>query len=772
MRPRARSADALLLRAQRCSGSRRSSASWSSRASAQRPSSPRRTPRQSWTCAISGSSSIARSKSASAPSTSPRWKRALPRSPKAGAERGSSSRARSAACEPLPETLELVQGPGAVQKRVEACGIQLDGFIERDEGFLAAPELDQGDASVVAGRDVGGIDRLERVVARDGLLESPQGTERIAPALQGEGVLRVEGDDARADLDLLPVAPLGVQGPEQLGQEGHEIGMGFEPLPRRPLLPRGVIGVAAPGEQGPVVGIPPRAHLADQLLEERLGAFGVAEALPEARDLDPSAEGVVPRAAEGARVLERSRVVADLAPRRGAGHEREVAVEASLLRTRQRLIEAREARFMLPREHEEAALEEGVEGTLDRKGLGTPALLLRRAALPAAEEHVGPREVDAAWRQAAGAGGLDVLEALSRPASHGQRAAEPGLGAPRVDGDRPIEELQRIGHAEFAVELGAPLAAPGQRLLGAGQEHAVLERAPLCLRAGGPQVQGHSRRPQHEHRQHEARHHLVPPDAPPAAAHRADASRPDRLVLGEGPQIRRHLEGRGVAPPRLLLQRPDDDGLEIAGNVRMPPPRRGRVAAEDRGDHLPVVLGLVRRPQGQQLVERRSERVDVAAMIDPLAPSLLGAHVERRAETIAGGGHRALAPGDPSQPEVDDLQRPVGIEDQVRGLDVAVDHPLGVRGLESLGDPGEGPGHAAVPGHRSRVRPEAAGAGAPFLGSYARLRHQLRFALFPRHRALRPAPEPPHALRAPARARARPPAPSSRTRDPPRSPRS
>ncbi len=47
---------------------------------------------------------------------------------------------------------------------------------------------------------------------------------------------------------------------------------------------------------------------------------------------------------------------------------------------------------------------------------------------------------------------------------------------------------------------------------------------------------------------------------------------------------------------------------------------------------------------------------------------------------------RSLKPPFPRQPEVQHLHRAVGFDLDIRGLEIAIDDPLLVRGLERLGD--------------------------------------------------------------------------------------
>jgi hypothetical protein len=93
-----------------------------------------------------------------------------------------------------------------------------------------------------------------------------------------------------------------------------------------------------------------------------------------------------------------------------------------------------------------------------------------------------------------------------------------------------------------------------------------------------------------------------------------------------------------------------------------------------------------RRPQGQQLVERDAERVDVGALIDRRrAHQLLGRHVRYRSErrSRARELRRSFERG---EPEVEQHDAALHREHDVRGLDVAVQHAGGVRMLECLRD--------------------------------------------------------------------------------------
>ena len=100
--------------------------------------------------------------------------------------------------------------------------------------------------------------------------------------------------------------------------------------------------------------------------------------------------------------------------------------------------------------------------------------------------------------------------------------------------------------------------------------------------------------------------------------------------------------------------------------------------------HQFVPVGpVVRRLERGQLVEGQAQAVDVGADV-ALALEPLGCHVPDRAEDVAGVrqvvGVRGLG-----QAEVGDPDVPLGVEEEVAGLDVAVQDALVVRVVEGLG---------------------------------------------------------------------------------------
>ena len=125
--------------------------------------------------------------------------------------------------------------------------------------------------------------------------------------------------------------------------------------------------------------------------------------------------------------------------------------------------------------------------------------------------------------------------------------------------------------------------------------------------------------------------------------------------------------------------------------------RRGQPGHRDRGG----AVALEGPPPGQHLEHHDAERVDVRPLGRRLATGLLGAHVLDRPQGRPGQRHLGL--GDrPGDPEVGHLDPAVLGEEDVPGLDVAMDDPPGVGGGQRAGDLGRDPGHL---GRRERTGP-------------------------------------------------------------------
>ena len=122
------------------------------------------------------------------------------------------------------------------------------------------------------------------------------------------------------------------------------------------------------------------------------------------------------------------------------------------------------------------------------------------------------------------------------------------------------------------------------------------------------------------------------------------------------------------------------------------------------------VLGGERAPANQQLERGDGQRVAVAGLGGRSSEHLLGRYVRRRSEHLPRPAERVLARqlGDP---EIGDVQNALAVEQQIPGLDVAVDHAAAVCVVERGGRLSH-PFDRLLTGHRpdaQRVGDRAAG---------------------------------------------------------------
>ncbi len=107
---------------------------------------------------------------------------------------------------------------------------------------------------------------------------------------------------------------------------------------------------------------------------------------------------------------------------------------------------------------------------------------------------------------------------------------------------------------------------------------------------------------------------------------------------------------------------------------------RGQRLGEVQAGQLVGVFRVERPPPTERLVQHDAEAVDVRAGGRRLSSDLLGREVAGRGRRRGGAGL-----GVPGHAEVREVRTVLVVEEDVRRLHVAVDHPLGVRGAERAG---------------------------------------------------------------------------------------
>ncbi len=281
---------------------------------------------------------------------------------------------------------------------------------------------------------------------------------------------------------------------------------------------------------------------------------------------------------------------------------------------------------------------------------------------------------------AADAGGAADLHAGVGPAV--DVAVEPAPGRdPRVGGERLVDGEKRLLEG-----------------LRAGVVPDRLRRRVEPLARRGPRA---SPQPQPDHRAGE--HH--------ARRGEADDPPPARIgIVGERGQQIRHRRPAHVGAGG---QRAHDDLAQPQRHLG-PGGRLADLAGERiRRQRLPGRTG-----EGQlaieRLVERRREAELIAARVDRLAEVLLRRHVRRRSEDAAGRGdpdrraelgpRRLALPLRARQPEVRDPSAPVGADEDVVRLEVAVHQADRVRGLDAA---------ASLDEHRDDLAPAPRGRRQP-----------------------------------------------------------
>ena len=158
----------------------------------------------------------------------------------------------------------------------------------------------------------------------------------------------------------------------------------------------------------------------------------------------------------------------------------------------------------------------------------------------------------------------------------------------------------------------------------------------------------------------------------------------DRLASQVAAQVGFELRGARVPPPAILLQAFGHDCGHITAELGIHGGERSRFrVVHDAGRfiHRPL-RDVVGRLSGEQFVEHHTEGIDIGPHVDliHLAVELLRAHVLQRADELAHvGEHRRashVGVGATGHAEVDHLRMPCGVDENIAGLEIAMDHAL------------------------------------------------------------------------------------------------
>ncbi len=147
--------------------------------------------------------------------------------------------------------------------------------------------------------------------------------------------------------------------------------------------------------------------------------------------------------------------------------------------------------------------------------------------------------------------------------------------------------------------------------------------------------------------------------------------------LQELPQRHRELVRRLVAVVEVLGQGLLEDGEERVVLLARGDEVEVRLLVGDLVEDRHEVVGVEGPLAREQLEEHAAHAEEVAAPVDLGPLHLLGRHVVGGAHDVAGARHGGG--GEAGHPEVHDLHRAVLVDEDVRGLDVAVNDALLVR---------------------------------------------------------------------------------------------
>ena len=154
------------------------------------------------------------------------------------------------------------------------------------------------------------------------------------------------------------------------------------------------------------------------------------------------------------------------------------------------------------------------------------------------------------------------------------------------------------------------------------------------------------------------------------------------VAASESFELGQHLGHRLRALFGRFGDHPPEQVVERGGNIG-PASQQVRNRGFGVGDQLADErVSLVHHVAAEQAIQRAAQAVDVGPGIGPLGvQGLLGGHVVDRSHHFARRGQPVplgIGRVEPGQAHVENLDRPPLVEQQVAGLDIAMDDPFGV----------------------------------------------------------------------------------------------
>jgi len=159
-----------------------------------------------------------------------------------------------------------------------------------------------------------------------------------------------------------------------------------------------------------------------------------------------------------------------------------------------------------------------------------------------------------------------------------------------------------------------------------------------------------------------------------------------RSARQQDQQVMVDVSGRLVAPIGVLVESAHHDVLELQRHVGVEPARRNDLGRDVLVRHRYRALPPEGGTPHQHLVEHHSEAVDVRPLVGRVATGLFGTEVGGGTDDRSHLGEAFGGVAGPGHAEVGHLDAAVRRQEDVPGLDVAVDDTAAVGGVERLGD--------------------------------------------------------------------------------------